>query len=70
MIGRTMLNEEIMPLRVGDMRNQSQGGYTMRVNTIMALETPWGNQGCNDNKNSRRNWTLAAKDLDKTKNYK
>ena len=55
MIGRTMLNEEIMPLRVGDMRNQSQGGYVMCVNTIMALEPPWGNQGCNNNENSWRN---------------
>ena len=52
MIGTTMLNEETMHARVGDMKGQSQGGYTGCGNAIMLLEPPWGNQGCKSNENS------------------
>ena len=52
MIGTTMLNEEIMHARVGDVKGKSQGGYTKRGNFSMALNPPWGNQGCNNNENS------------------
>ena len=60
-----MLNEETMHARVGDMKGQSQGGYTRCGNASMLLEPPWGNQRCNSNENYWRNWSLAAKDLGK-----
>ena len=52
MIGTTMLNEETMHARVGDMKGQSQGGYTRHGNANVLLELPWGNQGCKSNENS------------------
>ena len=70
LIGTTMLNEEIMHVRVRDVKSKSQGGYTMHGNASMALDPPQGNQGCNGNENSWRNWQLATKDLGKTKTIK
>ena len=45
MIGTTMLNEEIMHVRVGDVKSQSQGGYARHGNSSMALDPPWGIKG-------------------------
>ena len=70
MIGTTMLNEETMHTRVGDMKGQSQGGYTGCGNSIRLLEPPQGNQGCKSNENYWRNWSLATKRPRPNKNYK
>ena len=42
MIGTSMLKEEIMHTRVGDVKGHSQGSYTRRGNASMALDPPWG----------------------------
>ena len=70
MIGTTMLNEETMHGRVGEMKGQSHGGYTRCGSASMLLEPPWGNHGCKSNENSWRNWSLATKIPRPNKNYK
>ena len=42
MIGTTMLNEETMHMRVGNMKGHSHGSYTRHGNSIMDLDPPWG----------------------------
>ena len=37
-----MLNEEAMHARVGDVKVHTQGSYTRRGNSSMALNPPWG----------------------------
>ena len=42
MIGTTMLNEEALHARVGDMKGHSQESYIRCGNAIMVLDPPWG----------------------------
>ena len=42
MIGTTMLNEEAMHARVGDVKGHSHGSYTRHGNVSMVLDPPWG----------------------------
>ena len=42
MMGTTMLNEETMHARVGDVKGHSYGSYTRRWNSSMALDPPSG----------------------------
>ena len=66
-MGIDMLNEEIVNARVGDMKGHSQGSYTRRGNASMELDPPWGIKDVVVTEIPRRNRTLAAKDLGKTK---
>ena len=66
MIGTTMLNEEIMHARVGDVKGHSQGGHTRCGNASMELDPPYGIRDSGV-EIPGGNWTLTTKDLGKQK---
>ena len=59
------VEDEIMYVRVGDMKSQYQGGYTRHENSSKMGDTPYRIKGVVGSGNSMRNWSLAANNLRK-----
>ena len=69
--GDNDVEEETIHEKVGDMKSQSQGGYTRFENSSLTWDMPYGIIGVLGSENSMRNWFLAAKFLGKKpKKYK